>query len=111
MDKEKLSQMTDSMKLNYLIEKIDRIDRKVNPPRWKRILWWCQSHWVILLALFGIFYTLINFWHEIQLLISFVQKMNESIEGLKGFGSSVGEGIGNTKEAFVDSVKDWFQSP
>lgn len=107
MDKEKLSQMTDSMKLNYLIEKIERIDRRVNPPLWKRMLYWAQSHWIILLSLIGILTTLINFWHEIQALIAFVQKVSDSVDALKNVGGQVGSGINTTKDTVIDTVKSW----
>ncbi|HEY5714427.1 MAG TPA: hypothetical protein VIT68_03685 [Candidatus Gracilibacteria bacterium] len=106
VNKEQLSQMTDSQKLNYLVEKIDRIDRKVNPPKWKKFLWWCQSHWVIMFTLFGILYGLYTLWDELQMLISFVQTMNQSIQGIKGFGGDVGSGIGNAADSVIDTVKN-----
>lgn len=99
--------MTDSQKIDYLLEKIERIDATINPPLWKKFLGWCISHWLIVLVLGGLLYSTLQMWDEIQTLIAFVHKVNDSVENVqqgftdvKGQVNNITETLGKTVEGF-----------
>jgi len=107
MKKEELESLTDSQKLNYLVEKVDKLDRAINPPWHKRLLKWSASHWIIVLSLFGILWGMWQMWDEIQMLIRFVTAINDSVESVKSTMSGFGDTTGQVKDTVTDTIKSW----
>ncbi len=114
MKKTDISQLTDSQKLNYLIEKVDRLDKTAHPSHFRRIARWSANHWLIILSLGGIAWAMLHMWDEIRTLMSFVTGINDSVESMKSTFSGFGGNIkANTTipneigDAFKDVLNDF----
>lgn len=107
MKKEELAKLSDSEKLDYLIGKVDKLDRAINPPWHKKLLKWCASHWIIVLSLLAILWGMWQMWDEIQMLIRFVTQINDSVEGMKSTFSGFKTGAGDVADTVKDTFKGW----
>ena len=106
-----LENLTDSEKIDYLIKKIDQIDRAVNPPLWKAtIKWFINNFWTLLgLAIIG--YFLWQVWEAVQYVQSGLTAVELKLETMKSGVSeqfkSLGEALSRVKEFDLDSFKFW----
>ncbi len=109
MEKRKtVTEMSDSEKLNYLIEKVERIDRTINPSLGRRVLAWGLTHWVIVISLISILSLLVSVWDELQVVLSLIQGIEENINHLQQGASHLGNQFGNAKETLWEGGKKIF---
>ena len=109
MKKEELAELTDSQKIDYLITKIDKLDKAINPPWWKRGVKWSANHWIFVVGFVSMGWALWHMWDEIQMLIKFVQGINESMESVKSSVSGITDTTGKVTNTITDTVKDTFK--
>ena len=68
--------MTESEKIDYLIKKVDQIERQLNPPFWKKCVHWFFAHFWTLLLLGILGYFMWQIWE-------IVQGVQQSIQGFE----------------------------
>jgi len=106
-----LQNLTDSEKIDYLINQVERIDRAVNPPVWKSSLrWFATNFWTLLfLAIIG--YFLWQVWEVVQAVQTKVITLQTQVDGMKlGVAEqfkSLGQALSSVKEFDVNQLKFW----
>lgn len=106
-----LENLTDSQKIDYLIKKVEEIDKTVNPPFWKTFLKWFISHfwtWVILAVLA---YFMWQVWEMVQAVQAQIDAVKSSMDGFKVSVSDqfkgLGEAMGSITNFDVSRFKFW----
>ncbi len=61
-----LKNLSESEKINYLITKIDQIEKQLNPPLWRKFLSWFFAHFWTLLILAIMGYFMWQVWEIVQ---------------------------------------------
>ncbi len=115
MKKSELHDLSQDQKIEYLIQKVEAIDRTVNPPLWKQIIQWLLSNFWTLLFLFIISYFLWQVWEVVQAVQAQVDALNTRVSGIKESVSDslkpVSEGIDSVKNSLqkidLENVKFW----
>lgn len=106
-----LENLTDSEKIDYLIKKIDQIDKTINPPFWKTFLKWFIANFWTLLALAIIGYFLWQVWEMVQAVQTQIDSVKGQVDGLKNSVSDqfkgMGEAMGSVKDFDVSRFKFW----
>ncbi len=106
-----LETLTDSEKIDYLIKKIDQIDKTINPPLWKSLLKWFISHFWTLLALAVVAYFLWQVWEMVQAVQAQVDSVKNQVDGFKvSVGDQfkgLGEAMGSIKNFDINQFKFW----
>lgn len=106
-----LENLTDSEKIDYLIKKVDQIDRTINPPLWKALLTWFLNHFWTLLFLAILAYFLWQVWEAVQYVQSGLSAVELKLENMKSGVSaqfqSLGEALSSVKEFDVSRLKFW----
>lgn len=106
-----LENLTDSQKIDYLIKKVNQIERIVNPPLWETLLKWFIANFWTLLFLVLIGYFLWQVWELVQAVQAQVFAVQSQIDNFKlsvlnqfkGFG----EALGSLKEFDMSRLKFW----
>ncbi|NCP67168.1 hypothetical protein GW756_03115 [bacterium] len=106
-----LENLTDSQKIDYLIKKIEQIDRTVNPPFWKTFLYWFLANFWTLLFLAIIGYFLWQVWEMVQAVQAQVDAVQNQVNGFKLSVSNqfkgLGEALGSIKDFDISRFKFW----
>ena len=103
--------LTDSQKLDYLMNKVAEIDKAVNPPFWKKLLTWFINHFWTLLFLAVIGYFMWQVWEIVQAVQAQVNAVQTQVDifknGVTNQFSVVGEAIDQIKNFEVQDLKFW----
>jgi len=106
-----LENLTDSQKIDYLIKKVEAIDKTVNPPFWKKFLTWFISNFWTLLALAIIGYFLWQVWEMVQAVQAQIEAVKDQVDGFKiSVGDQfkgMGQALGSIKDFDVSRFKFW----
>jgi len=92
----KTQDMTPVEKLDYLIKKVEALDRTINPPAWKNAMHWGFNHFWTILAIGSLAYFVWQIWDLIQ-----AMQANLNDLGIK---------VADIKDLFlsqVDKLKFW----
>ena len=77
------SHLTPDEKIDYLLQKVEQIDRTVNPPFWKTLLRWIWNHLLTLVILGIIAYLVWEIWGIVQDLILQVDAVQSQFSDIK----------------------------
>lgn len=106
-----LENLTDSQKIDYLIAKVEQIDRTINPPFWKQLLIWFLNHFWTLLFLAIIGYFMWQVWEVVQAVQAQVDAVQAQVVGVKdGVNAqfkSLGQALSSIKDFNIGSLKFW----
>lgn len=107
----KTNPLTDSQKLDYLMAKVEQIDRAVNPPLWKVLITWFVNHFWTLLLLGILGYFTWQVWEVVQAVQAQVDAVQTQVTGVK-LGvqeqfKSLGEALSSVKAFDVSRLKFW----
>lgn len=106
-----LENLTDSQKIDYLIKKVEQIDRTVNPPFWKTFLHWFLANFWTLLALAVIAYFLWQVWEMVQAVQTQIKSVKIQMDGFKiSVGDQfqgMGGAMGSVKDLDLSRFKFW----
>ena len=107
---DQIKKLSTDKKINYIIDQLEKIDRAVNPSFIKQLTTWFGSHWFIVLVLAGISYFGLQLWDEVQAILDFMDRMNQSVDSIQGEFAEVKGQVEDVKvrvsEAF-DGLKFW----
>jgi predicted negative regulator of RcsB-dependent stress response len=111
MKKEELEKLTDSQKIDYLIKKVNEIDKTINPPFWKTFLKWFIANFWTLLSLAIIGYFLWQVWEMVQAVQAQIDSVKGQVDGLRGAVSAqfkgMGEALGSLPSIDINRFKFW----
>ena len=106
-----LENLTDSQKIDYLIKKVEQIDKTVNPPFWKTFLKWFIDNFWTLLSLAVIAYFLWQVWEMVQAVQAQIDAVKTQVDGFKLSVSDqfrgMGEAMGSITNFDVSRFKFW----
>lgn len=83
MDPKKLETLTLEEKVDYLLQKIDKIDHTINPPWWKTMLLWCWNHLFLIIGLTILAYFTWKIWGVVQDVMLQTQIVKDQISGFQ----------------------------
>lgn len=66
-------------KLEQILEKVNRIDRQLNPPAWKVILKWFLSNLLTIIILIFIAVIVFKVWNVVTDVLEYVREFDETI--------------------------------
>jgi hypothetical protein len=95
----KIEEMSTEEKIDFLIEKVQRIDRTVNPPLWKVIGKWCLLHIPLLIGLGLVAYMIWIMRDEIRAMIVLAQQVETQYSEMKTLYGEI--------QQTVESLKFW----
>ena len=106
-----IENLTDSQKIDYLVKKVEEIDKAVNPPFWKTFLKWFIFNFWTLLSLAVIAYFLWQVWEMVQAVQTQIDSVKGQVDGLKNSVGDqfkgMGEAMGSVKDFDVSRFKFW----
>ena len=70
-------------KIDYLIEKVDKINNTVNPPLWKMLLLWCWNHFFLLIGIGILGYFTWKIWEIVEHLMTQTQAVQDQFSVLQ----------------------------
>lgn len=101
----KYEELTEAERWEYVMQKLDRIDRTLNPPMWKSGLHWIFNHWVLITGLLALGYGLWQIWTVVQVSLDFLQSLTDS---MSRFGTNVTTPVKNLiEDVDLDTFRFW----
>jgi len=109
MKQPQFDHLNNTEKLDLILRKIDRIERKIVPPIWKAPLSWFMTHWFLVLTMGGLIWGMWHLWDEIQTIMRFVEGINTSVDSMKTGFNDFGSGAGKVTDSITDTIKKSIQ--
>lgn len=69
----------DHDEFKILLEKIEKIEKKLNPPLWKKVTAWMIDHAIVLLFLFLMMYVLWEVWTTVNDVLEYTKNIDDSL--------------------------------
>lgn len=70
-------------KIDYLIQKVEKIDNTINPPLWKTMLLWCWNHLFLLIGIIILGYFTWKIWGIVDHLMTQTQAVQDQFSILQ----------------------------
>ena len=96
----KLDTLSPEQKLDYMIEKLHKLEKVAYPNMFVRLTRWISSHWILVLFMAGLTYTFFTYSTQIVETYTRIQKLSDQINSVE---QTTREGIGSIKDT-LDTV-------
>ena len=106
-----LENLSTEEKIDYLIKKIEQIDKTVNPPFWKTFLKWFLSHFWTWLILGVLAYFMWQVWEMVQAVQAQIDAVTTSMDSFKVSVGDQFKGLGEALDSItnfdINQLKFW----